>query len=124
MQSPPPALDPGAIAELRTMAGDEPTLVSQIIDCYLQESPSLMAAMREAVSQQNGAALMRAAHSLKSSSQSLGAIRMAEICLELEQMGRSGTMASQDQEIAAAMAQLAAEYHRVETALDLERDRR
>lgn len=124
MQSPPPVLDPIAIAELRAMAGDEPILVSQIIDCYLQESPSLITAMREAISQQNGAALMRAAHSLKSSSQSLGAVRMAEVCLALEQMGRSSNIASQEQEIAMTMAQLVAEYQRVEAALTLERDHR
>jgi HPt (histidine-containing phosphotransfer) domain-containing protein len=57
--------------------------------------------------------LHRAAHSLKSTSATLGATSLSEFCLELEKHGNTGTL-----EVTAAMvSQVDAEYKKVKTAL-------
>lgn len=118
-----PAIDPAALAEIREMAGDDLSLVPQIIDCYLQEAPTLVAAMQIAVFQHSAENLMQAAHSLKSSSRALGAIALSDICWLLEQIGRSDEFDDRGEEVTATMAQLQTEYLRVKAALQQERDR-
>jgi HPt (histidine-containing phosphotransfer) domain-containing protein len=103
------------------VCGNEPALFTQLIDCYLQESPPLLAAMRDAMLQEKAEEFARAAHSLKSSSQYFGARKVVELCRTLEQFGRSGKI-QDTEEIAVMMDQLEAQYSRVEVALQQERD--
>ncbi|HEY9698250.1 MAG TPA: response regulator [Trichocoleus sp.] len=84
-------LDLAALAEIREIAGDDPLVFVQIVDCYLEEAPQLIARIREALDQNNPMLLCRAAHTLKSSSLSLGAVVLSRYCEELELMGRSGS---------------------------------
>ena len=98
---------------LMTMGTSGTELLSQLIDTYLQESPRFIDAIEQAVNQADAAALDISAHSLKSSSAALGAIRFSQLCQDLEAMGREGQIAGS----AAIVEQLKAEYARVEIAM-------
>jgi HPt (histidine-containing phosphotransfer) domain-containing protein len=63
-------------------------------------------------------AFRRAAHSLKSTSESLGATEMATVARELEALGRSGTLS----EVGDRIEQLAAQYALVTRDLGTLRD--
>ncbi len=61
----------------------------KIIDCYAVSSGKLMDSLRQSANQQDTLGVMHAVHSLKSSSASLGAARLAAICDNLEIAARS-----------------------------------
>ena len=66
-------------------------MLSRIIKIYLESSPKLLQALRDAIAQDEAGAaeaIRQAAHSLKSSSANLGAVVLSDLCKELEQMGR------------------------------------
>jgi two-component system sensor histidine kinase/response regulator len=76
-------------AVLDRVGGDE-ELLSEIIDIFLEECPSLVAAIRDAVRKQDARALERSAHSLKGSVSNFGAASATQAALDLELMGRRG----------------------------------
>lgn len=124
MQSHPlrPVIDTAALDAIREMVGDDdPMMFTEIIDTYLTESPPLVAAMRSAVSQNNIEELTRAAHSLKSSSEYLGAMGLVELCKQMEQLGRSNQVQHQAKEIAAVLEEIESQYVAVAAALQQER---
>jgi HPt (histidine-containing phosphotransfer) domain-containing protein len=65
-----------------------PDLRVRLIKIFLTSSPGLMDSVSSAVRDCDGPALMKAAHSLKSSSMNMGAIGFGGICSELEKLGR------------------------------------
>jgi PAS domain S-box-containing protein len=62
-----------------------------IIDLYLQELPTYLATLQQAVASQDGEALYLAAHKFKGASAILGAQRVVALCKVLEKLGRDGT---------------------------------
>ena len=62
------------------------------MDLYVENAPQLIDAIRRAIAAGDAPALQRSAHTLKGSSASLGAQRMAALCFELEKLGRDGTV--------------------------------
>lgn len=120
--SPAPApLDPKPLATLRDRLGDRaPVAVANLIDCYLAEAAEQLQTMQRAVADADADALKRAAHTLKSSSGSLGAATLANLCRHLENLGRMGIL-----EANAPACQLLAdalqEFERVEAALQREK---
>ena len=98
---------------LITMGERGTALLNQLIDTYLRETPKVMCAIEQAVTQADAAALDISAHSLKSSSAALGAVRFSQLCKDLEAMGREGQTAGS----AMLVEQLKAEYDRVEKAM-------
>ena len=64
----------------------------QIIVSYLADAAKLIQQMRTAFAMKDITTLTRGAHSLKSTSLTVGAIRVAEIAKELEMAGRSGVL--------------------------------
>ena len=67
---------------------DEPDVLEKIIGKYLQQSPTLLRDICNAVNSGDNFNLSESAHSLKSASANLGALELAQICEELENMGR------------------------------------
>jgi HPt (histidine-containing phosphotransfer) domain-containing protein len=106
-------LDAAAFEALVEMVGGDPEFVAEMIDTYLDETPTLIAGMRSSVDAGNSAELRRAAHSLKSNSATFGAMALADICQRLEELGKSGVVDGVD----TLVAQCATEYDRVEQAL-------
>jgi signal transduction histidine kinase/DNA-binding response OmpR family regulator len=64
-------------------------VVAKTIGFYLEDAPDLLGTMREACAQANATAMTGAAHSLKSSSANLGALKLAALCKQLEMLGRA-----------------------------------
>ncbi len=76
---------------LEAVNNDRPTLQS-VIDAYLEESPQLVAQIRQAIAQEDAATLERAAHTLKGSLRFFGAQAVSELALQLERAGRNGDL--------------------------------
>lgn len=72
----------------------EPDLVTELIDIFLDDLPSRLAAIRSAVDLGDPKAIRLAAHSLKGGAASIGAARLAALSAALEAQGRSGEVAT------------------------------
>ncbi|MCA1992948.1 MAG: response regulator, partial [Coleofasciculus sp. S288] len=100
-----------------TMGANAEQFLAQLIDIYLEESPTLLQAISTAIVQSDALAMKQAAHTLKSSSASLGAISFSQLCQELEMIGSNGTTAGARE----LLVDIESEYERVKTALQIER---
>ena len=87
------ALDRSVLASLRELQDDgDPVIVAVVGGLFLEHSPQKIAAILQAVENGDAKGLQTAAHSLKSSSAYVGAMRLSELSRELEMMGRSQIM--------------------------------
>jgi CheY-like chemotaxis protein/HPt (histidine-containing phosphotransfer) domain-containing protein len=84
------SLDDGALASLRDLGGDE--FLSEVIDAFLADAPSLVATLRRSLDEGTAEELRRAAHTLKSNGATLGAAGFAEQCRALEQRAKAGEL--------------------------------
>ena len=132
-RSPPAAAAPAAVTPVRRdravdarvfdqfrEGGDASganAFVSRLIDLYLEESTTRIAALKSAVERQDSSAVRLASHSLKGSSGSVGAIRLAAICDELETLARNGTTLDGS---VALIAEIEDEFRHVCDALHIE----
>lgn len=96
--------------------GGGPPRLTRMIGPYLVNSPGLIAAMRTALAQGDPERLGRGARDLRGTSATLGATRLAEVCLALEVEARAGWL----RDAAIRLAILEAEYVRVREALETE----
>jgi len=85
-----PAIDRATLATLLATTGNDSAFLADLIDTYLVDAAALVAAMQHAVAAANAGELRRAAHSLKSSSASLGASALATLCADVEELARAG----------------------------------
>jgi two-component system sensor histidine kinase/response regulator len=79
------------IRALSQQGGD--ALVQKVIAAYVGDAPQHLRTLRQAVGGQDAATIRRVAHSLKSASANVGADTLARLCKDLEQMGRSASVA-------------------------------
>lgn len=87
----PNILDQAAWDELITIVADgDNDLLIELINSYLEDAAKLVQSIQESLEKSDALLLQRAAHTLKSSSASLGAKTFSLLCKELELMGRSG----------------------------------
>lgn len=85
--------DPAALKHLQAMMGDDsPETLNELIGIFLEATPQLLNEIRQAIARGDAAALRHAAHTLKSSSASMGACSLATLCAELEALGKSGSL--------------------------------
>lgn len=68
-----------------------------LIQSYISDSQHRIGELRVALTQQDSEMIRRLAHSLKGSSGNVGACHVAELCLQVEQQGREGTLDGLDQ---------------------------
>ena len=110
-------LDATVFRELREMIDNDVILV-EVIDSFLEESPKMVQEICQALeplqplAEDEVQTLRRAAHTLKSTSATLGAMRLAQLCEELEDMEIRDRQA-----VAAMVPQVETEYENVKTAL-------
>jgi signal transduction histidine kinase/CheY-like chemotaxis protein/HPt (histidine-containing phosphotransfer) domain-containing protein len=107
-----PSLDRDRLDTLLGLGGGREGL-AQIVDLFLREVPGRLAALTEAIGAGNAPALEFAAHKLKGGSAMLGAIRLAQLCDQLEIAGSVGSVAG----TAALLAEVRLELGRVRTML-------
>jgi len=115
-----PTLDPVMIASLREIQLEgEPDVLSQLVGLFAEEAPDVLRAIRRAVEQTNPEGLRAAAHSLKGSSNNLGAKRLGQLCADMEKLARTGSA----QVDPALLDELDREYERVCIALEQEQSK-
>jgi two-component system, sensor histidine kinase and response regulator len=92
-----PAIDRQALMAIQALQRPgKPNILSKAITIYLDTAPELLRALRKGVGANDASIVRTAAHSLKSSSASLGALQLAQLCKELETMARLQRLSQAD----------------------------
>src|SRR5439155_13293065 len=94
-------LDPEVFGQLREAdrAGGNRFLAA-LIGKFMQEAPARLATLRDAVGRADAEVVVKAAHALKGSAGVLGAAAMAAACKDVEELGRSGSVAGAETHVA------------------------
>ncbi|MGZ4468761.1 MAG: response regulator [Nocardioidaceae bacterium] len=92
---PPPTvvLDPSRLETLREMGPRAESLVDRIITGFTTQAPQQVAAIRAAVERDDATELGALAHKLFGSAANLGAVRVADLCADLERLADDGVAA-------------------------------
>ena len=103
---PEPVLQPNALEAIVEMIGiDDPDVVVDLIDTFLTDSQRQIDEMHRSMATGDFKTLHRAAHSMKSSSATFGAMPLSKLCQRLEQSAKEqcvdGTCAEQIEIVAA-----------------------
>ncbi len=86
-------IDESVIAMLKASLSDDGTVIRQLIDLYTKDSPQQLADAAAALAKGDMAAMARAAHSLKSTSASMGATTVSGLARELEDLAKRSDLA-------------------------------
>lgn len=89
-----PDLDPAALERLRQWGG--PTLLSQMVRLFLENSPTRIDQIRTGVQEGAVRDAERGAHSLKSSAANVGATALSRLAGEMEDLASRGDLAGVD----------------------------
>lgn len=105
-------------ANVRKLAGKvSPEFLIELIDTFLEDSPTRLLAMREALAEGDAQAVGKAAHALKGGCHYVGAAKLADFCNKLEEMGRAGSLEGME----GYLTELEQEFVRVRTILESEK---
>jgi HPt (histidine-containing phosphotransfer) domain-containing protein len=85
-----PVLDMAVIAELRDATGGDDAFIIDLVETYVTEGAANLEGIVAAAAAGDPEAIVRPAHTLKSSSASLGALRLSAIARGIEEAGRTG----------------------------------
>jgi HPt (histidine-containing phosphotransfer) domain-containing protein len=105
------SIDRATFEALKQTTGDE--FVLELVDTFLQEAPSMLDELRRALAAKDADKFRRTAHSLKSNSNTFGALTLGAMARELE----LGGMAKASEGGGQPLDALAQEYSRVAAAL-------
>jgi PAS domain S-box-containing protein len=98
-------LDQAALNNIRAV-DDDGSVLCEVIQMYLDESPVQLAAMKEALDKGQGVQLGQQAHAMKSASFNVGAKSVGELCRRAERLGKSGALDEARDIVAAIEAML------------------
>ncbi len=107
------AVDEGVLDALRDSVGGDDAFVVDLVRTYLADAAEQLQAVEAAVAAADASALVRPAHTLKSASFTVGAMRLGEAARALEQRGRAANLEGAGTDVAAALAA----WHAAEEAL-------
>ena len=82
----------GVLARLQANLGGDSAIMAELIEIFLTDTPLQLAAMRQALVDGDAAIVQRVAHTLKSTSASLGAQALMSLCDTLEQQAHNGRL--------------------------------
>jgi CheY-like chemotaxis protein len=99
---------------IQALVGDDTEIMQELLQTYLDSSEVLVENLQQALIEQDPVKLEHAAHSLKSSSASLGAEVLSQMAKQLEQQGRAKDMQQADARVSA----LCSEYALLSQAID------
>ncbi len=89
--------DPSIVQSLPMVAdGSKPEFADRVLDLFVQNAGQLLADIERASSNKDNATLQRSAHTLKSSSATVGALALSEQAKQLEALLRAGSQPSSD----------------------------
>ncbi len=89
------------VSVLEALVGNDPEVISEFLRDFRASSDRIAAELRSACQAGQAQAAGAAAHKLKSSARSVGALALGELCAEMEQNGKSGRHAGAQCAIAA-----------------------
>ena len=116
-----PAISAQEFQNLVEMVGaDMPEVLVDLLDTYIEESAGLVAAIGEAFQRRDVPSMLRPAHSLKSSSASIGAMQLSHLCHTLEAYARGSSPAI---DVPTTVASIQHEFGRVRSELTAARAR-
>ena len=113
-------IDPATFAGLLEMTGGDMEFVDELVDTYIADGESQVAALQVAVADASVDGLIRPAHSLKSSSLNVGALALGELARGLEEAARAGGVPDAGDRVEA----IAVAFADARSALLEERERR
>lgn len=93
-------------AALTRLEGDE-ALLAELIALFLRDTPALLATIREASAKKDAQRLLRAAHTLKGSTQELCIHAMTVAAQQIEDLGRASQWAALSDAVADLECRLA-----------------
>jgi len=88
-------LDPAVLDDLRALMGND---LRALFDRYLETAVGYVRAIREGVAAGDEAAMRVAAHTLKSSSRQVGALKLADLAQAIEKAGAAADLAILEEE--------------------------
>ena len=88
--------------------------INELVQAYFEEAPQLLAKLQQALDRQDCELFRQAAHSIKSTSNSFGALEFGALAKELEMMGRAANLDGAP----AKVARLVKDYAVVKTSLE------
>ena len=92
-------IDRATFEALQQTAGAE--FVKELVDTFLEEAPAMIRDLRAALAAREADRFRRAAHSLKSNSNTFGALRLGALARELELGGLQKALDAGDEPLAA-----------------------
>lgn len=109
------AVDWSVLDELLVLqAPGAPDIRERVIALFLQHTPAQIRELREGLGRNDHPVMLRAAHTMKSSSANVGAIRLAELCRDLESRLRE----EDGGDVRPLVEAIETEYNRVERELE------
>jgi HPt (histidine-containing phosphotransfer) domain-containing protein len=108
-----PILDESALVDLASSVGGDMAFVTELIEAYLGDAPAQIAQIHAGVEAGDPASVVRPAHTLKSSSATVGAQRLAATARRLELASRNDELDGATD----ALDSLDAEWQATEVAL-------
>jgi CheY-like chemotaxis protein len=108
-----PVIDARMIYELQKIWGQNAnTLLCDLFHAYLEDAPQRLAQIQDAVEREDMVALRHAAHTMKSLTAAIGAVRLVKLCETLEAYGREHQLSA----IATVLTQLCIQVDHCEQA--------
>ena len=104
-------IDPTTFNELQATMGED--FIPELVSTYLEETAGLIQKLHEALAKNQADDFRRYAHSIKSSSASLGALEFSAQAREMEFIGKAGNLS----QVGEPLARLEAAFPAVTTAL-------
>lgn len=111
-------VDTGRLERMRHIRGGGRGFFDQMVNLFLAEASERIRQMSDAVRWGKPAAAAKAARELRATSATFGALRLAELCRELETFGVAGAMTEVRQMLPALEAELAAVSQEMIAELD------
>lgn len=85
-------IDESILDSYRALQEDgQPDVVTEFIDVFLEDLPTRIDRIRKAAASKTPAEIKSAAHALKGSAASVGAVLVSGLCAQLEAIGRAGS---------------------------------
>jgi signal transduction histidine kinase/CheY-like chemotaxis protein/HPt (histidine-containing phosphotransfer) domain-containing protein/HAMP domain-containing protein len=84
------SLDPKALDQLLEIIGGDRDALLDLVQCFIDEGPALVQRMKASVESGDAAIMRQAAHTLKGSARDFGAHHLADLCRDIEALGRAG----------------------------------
>ncbi len=100
-----PTFDPSAFETLRASVSDDAAFLAELVTDYLEDAQEHVETLQQAASKGQVEQLERTAHSLKSTSETVGARALAAVCRTIETLAHDGKLEEAMRHVPKAAAQ-------------------